>query len=246
MKVVFLSAFAVLFSTRTAILALPDGANSCKTGRPAVGGPHTRTEPGNNGELTDGSLVISVDGYPLDPTMPMTLTTDVEYSLSLTDPADSIRGFLFILENGDVDTSRFLTPGDIGEPKRTAVDICPETTGVMTHSNNNPKSEATGVLKIEMAGTYDLYVTVVVRMCSPSSPLFPPPNDMVVACDTATSIFFYSAYKLNVELPEFEKNPSLAPTTNTSGGSVLKSASSITITCIVLTIFGMFCASIVV
>jgi hypothetical protein len=161
MKIVFLSAFVLLFSTRAAILALPDGAiGSCKPGRPSVGGPHTRTEPGNNGELTTGSLVISVDGFPLDTTMPVNLTTDVEYSLSLTDPAESIRGFLFILGNDEVDTSRFLTPGGIGEPKRTVEGICPETTGVMTHSNNNPKSEATGVLKIEMAGTYDLDVTV--------------------------------------------------------------------------------------
>jgi hypothetical protein len=83
-------------------------------------------------------------------------------------------------------------------------------------------------------------------MCTQDSPLLPPPNDIVEACDTPTSIFFYSAYKLNVELPEFEKNPSLAPTTNTSGGSVLKSASYTTITCVVLTMFGMFCASIVV
>jgi hypothetical protein len=161
MKIVFLSAFVVLFSTRTTITtALPNGAvGHCISGRPAVDGHHLTTEPGNLGELIAGSLVISVDGFPLDPTMPVTLTKDVEYSLSLTGPADNIRGFLFILRNGNADTFRFLAPGGIGEPKRTA-NICPETTGAMTHSNNNPKSEATGVLRIEEPGTYDLDVTV--------------------------------------------------------------------------------------
>eukprot|EP00978_Attheya_sp_CCMP212_P001702 scaffold3507_cov62-Attheya_sp.AAC.1 len=241
MKVFFLSAFVALFSTRTTITtALPTGAiGMCMSGGPAVDGPHITTKPGNLGELTAGSLVISVDGFPLDPTMPVTLTTDVEYSLSLTGPADNIRGFLFILKNGDIDTSRFLTPGDIGEPKRTAGDVCPGTTGVMTHSNNNPKSEATGVLKIEMDGSYDLDVTVVARNCAPASPLFPAPNDNVEACDMATSIFFYSAYTLNVELREFNR-PTNTTTTNTSGGSVLKSASSTTITVVALTLIGLF------
>jgi hypothetical protein len=82
-----------------------------------------------------------------------------------------------------------------------------------------------------------------------------PPLDTVVPCDTPTSIYFYSAYNLTVEVPEVE-SPVEVPEvdspvgtkdspTGTSGGSVLKSPSYTTITCVTLTIFGLFCASVV-
>jgi hypothetical protein len=56
-------------------------------------------------------------------------------------------------------------------------------------------------------GNLTLEVTIVVRLCDENSPLAEAPNDIVTPCNPAESIYYYSAFNLNVVVsPEDLRN----------------------------------------
>jgi hypothetical protein len=96
------------------------------------------------------------------------LTAGGVYNLSLTTtnhPADtSILGFMFRLGNkNNIDTSKFISPGDMGGGIPTFPGVCPPTVGAVSHSLNDPKSEATAILTVDEVDNYHLDVTVRVK-----------------------------------------------------------------------------------
>jgi hypothetical protein len=144
----------------------------CFDGKPAVGGNHvSRAATAQSDEersLENGGMQISINGVPiLSSSDSFNLTAGGVYNLSLTttDPADTaILGFMFRLGNkNNIDTSKFISPGDIGGGIPTFPGVCPPTVGAVSHSFNDPKSEATAILTVDEVDNYHLDVTVCVK-----------------------------------------------------------------------------------
>eukprot|EP00978_Attheya_sp_CCMP212_P017289 scaffold46035_cov54-Attheya_sp.AAC.1 len=201
--------FILLYYASTKISALPTGSVGCFEGMPAVDGIHisrTTTQSDQQKGLEDGGMQLSIDGVPLISGDPFHLTVGGVYNLSLTtDPADNtaILGFMFRLGNkNNIDTSKFISPGDIGGGIPTFPGVCPPTVGAVSHSFNDPKFEATAILTVDEVDNYHLDVTVVTRNCGPISQL------PTKSCSDETSTFFYTGYALRVEPPKLAIDPS--------------------------------------
>lgn len=136
--------------------ASPTGASGCPAGESAAGGPHANRSPGNLGALSGGNFTLSINGDEISDSME--LSTGSEYTLSLS--GAEFRGFLFRLESSGVNASSYLTPGTVGGSQPTAIGICPDDVGSVTHSMNDAKMEATAILNIGNPGMYSMDVTV--------------------------------------------------------------------------------------
>jgi hypothetical protein len=175
--------------------------------------------PGN-GDIANGGFQVTILGTPLSTDVVTTLMVGKIHHIEVSkipngaaetatnETSQPFRGFLLRLdggidENNAMDTTGAFS-GNFFENAQVA-DICLTETppvGGLTHTSNDAKNVSGSNLILDQptatGDSLTLDVTIVVRSCDASSPLAPAPNDIVTPCDPAESIYYYSAFKINV------------------------------------------------
>lgn len=160
--------------------------------------------------------------------MPITLIAGRRHHIKVsnirgTNETTPFRGFLLRLDGGieNIDT-RDAFFGSFYENSQLA-DIClaqDPTVGGLTHINNDPVNVSSSNLILDEPVTnMTLEVTIVVRLCDVDSPQAAAPNDIVTACNPAESIYYYSAFKINVMAPAPSDSPATAATTSNAAAT---------------------------
>ena len=148
--------------------AFPTGAGSCEGGMAAVGGSHVVAENVEDGSLSEGNLLVRINGQVLSPNRAMDVPIGVvnEWEIS---GSDAFRGFLMRLDGGtgNVDTTASLEPNPgQGGSVQVAESVCVNAYGVggVTHRSRALMSSASGRLLLdEVSQGMNLDVTVVVE-----------------------------------------------------------------------------------
>lgn len=202
----FFESFALLLTVAffgswrevTVVDAFPSQAGGCKGGEAAVGGSHKDpNRPTETGSIEGEGYVVAIDNETLAAGSPFTVIpgTDHEITLTATNPAHPIKGFLFRVgwpEQAEIEPAWKLTPGTAGQDAFVcvirAVGVC--------HTDNAPKTEASATFRIdEEVEGIALDVTVVLEN---------GPEE---------SEYFYTGYELNsLQLQDTPVPETAAPT----------------------------------
>jgi hypothetical protein len=181
--------------------------------------------PGN-GAVADGGFQVTILGTPLsadaDGVVPITLIAGETHLIEVskipgTNETQPFRGFLLRVDGGieNIDTADAFS-GNFYENSKLS-DMCSaQGVGGLTHKSNAAVNVSGSNFIIDQPATaIMLDVTIVVRLCNENSPLAQAPNDNVTACNPAESIYYYSAFKINVMAPAPTESPSTTPTSHT-------------------------------
>lgn len=144
-----------------------NGAGSCDAGVP-VQGSHVLNEQLGGGPLSDNGFQVKLNGATLDSESQNDVPiSETAQQLQLVAAAENtfFRGFLVRIEGDGVDTTEYLDIAE-GDEEIRIVSLCVIVEGVggVSHTNNDPKTEATALLRLpEVAMNLRMDVTMVVQ-----------------------------------------------------------------------------------
>lgn len=186
------------------------GAGGCEGGVAAVAGLHTTTGNGKNvydGSISSGSVTILISHHVLNPEIVQDLPIGQDLEVMVRLSSGSFRGVLLRLEAMDdsVETTGALLP--LTNTQDAAV--CFDPIVGITHTDNFPKNEASGVLRLDEE-TKDvlLDITLVIEnSATASSYLFSRFRLNFVSSESSTIPLSSPAVKLPHALPSSASPP---------------------------------------